>query len=137
MINLRLCFQLSLFGLAMALATITLIPTRFEWMFWLPIFLFCAVIIARHAPGKYFWHGIITCLLNCVWITGVHVSFFDLYTAHHADMAAMQPKTGYFATHPRQMMLLVGPFVGVASGIILGLLSVIAGAIFKTKKASS
>ncbi|PTQ95685.1 hypothetical protein C8P68_105192 [Mucilaginibacter yixingensis] len=137
MINLRLCFLLSLFGLAMALATISFIPTQTEWMFWLPIFLVCAIIIARRAPGKYFWHGMITCLLNCVWITGLHLSFFDTYTAHHPDMAAMQPKSGYFAVHPRQMMLMVGPFVGIASGIILGLFSVIAGAIFKSKKAAA
>lgn len=37
----KLIFQLSLFGLAMAVATVYVIPSNIEPVFWLVIFLIC------------------------------------------------------------------------------------------------
>jgi len=132
MINANLIFRLSLFGLAMAIATVFWIPGNIEMFFWLPIFIFCAYIIAKQAPGKYFLHGFLVSLLNCVWVTSAHVIFYKTYTSHHADELAMM-RNMPFPDHPRRMMLLVGPFFGIIFGLILGFFSFIAGKIVKKK----
>ena len=45
--NWKLIFGLSLFGLAMAFATVFVIPSNVEPLFWLAIFIVCAVVIAK------------------------------------------------------------------------------------------
>jgi len=119
--NWKLIFQLSAFGLIMAFATVSLIPEKIEPVFWVVIFAFCAYVIAKAAPGKYFLHGFLVSLVNCVWITAVHCFFYDSYVAHHRDMAAM-----YTGIHPRKMMLVYGPAFGIMFGLVLGLFAFIA-----------
>jgi hypothetical protein len=62
--NWRLVFGLSLFGLGMAIATVFLIPSNVEPFCWLAIFLICAYIIARQAPGKFFLHGLMVSIVS-------------------------------------------------------------------------
>jgi len=69
--NWKLIFLLSLFGLAMAFATVFWIPTKTEPVFWALIFIACAYIIAKKVPGRTFLHGLMTGLFNCVWITAL------------------------------------------------------------------
>src|SRR2546426_4238331 len=52
-----LILTLSLFGLAMAVATVFVIPSNIEPLFWLVIFIVCAYLIAKRAPGRPFLHG--------------------------------------------------------------------------------
>lgn len=51
--NWKLIFQLSLFGLAMAFATVTWIPSNIEPIFWLAIFIICAYLIATKCSAKH------------------------------------------------------------------------------------
>ncbi|MDB4924163.1 hypothetical protein [Mucilaginibacter sp.] len=127
--NWKIIFQLSLFGLIMAFGTVSLIPEKIEPFFWLVIFVFCTYVIVKTCHSKYFLHGFLVSIVNCVWITVVHYFFYDSYTMHHPDMAAM-----YTGTHPRRMMLVYGPIFGVMFGVILGLFSLVASKIL-TKKA--
>lgn len=62
--NWKLILLLSMFGLAMAIATVYVMPSRFEAPFWLVIFVTCAFVIARRAPGKFFLHGFLVGLTN-------------------------------------------------------------------------
>jgi hypothetical protein len=128
--NWKLIFQLSLFGLAMALATISLIPSAIEPIFWLFIFSLCAFLIAKKAPGKHFLHGFLVSLVNCVWITAAHVAFYVTYMANHPEQAEMNTRMP-LPDHPQLMMLLTGPVIGAVSGLVLGLFSLIAGKLMK------
>jgi hypothetical protein len=121
----KLIFALSLFGLAMAFATVFVVPTHIEPWIWLGIFVVCAVVIAKRAPGKYFFHGLSVSLLNSVYITAVHVALFDKYVASHAREAAMTAQMGHLGS-PQVVMAITGPVIGLASGIVLGLFSWIA-----------
>ena len=56
--NWKLILQLSLFGLAMGLATVFFISSSAEPFFWLAIFIASAYLIATRAPGRYFLHGL-------------------------------------------------------------------------------
>src|SRR6185369_15300485 len=120
--NWRLVLLLSLFGLAMGIATVFLVPSKVEPLVWLAIFLACAVIIARRAPGKYFLHGLCVSLFNSVWITAAHVLLFDSYIATHAREAAMGRN---MPLAPRVMMIVTGPVIGLFSGLILGLFALV------------
>ncbi|TSD63885.1 hypothetical protein FFF34_015065 [Inquilinus sp. KBS0705] len=133
--NLKLITQLSIFGLIMAFGTISLIPQNVEPAFWLFIFIFCAIVIARVCPGKYFLHGFLLSLLNSVWITTIHMWFYPSYAAHHPDVAAMSNNMGaYLSTHPRVAMLVMAPVFGVVFGLLQGTFAFIASKII-TKKA--
>lgn len=124
----KLIFQLSMFGLAMGIATVFVIPSSIEPIFWLVIFVICAVIIAKRRVGKPFLHGLLVSLVNSVWITAAHVLLFDTYMANHAREAAM---TQGSPVPPRLMMLLMGPIIGFVSGLVLGLFAVVASKVIK------
>lgn len=118
-IDYRLILALSLFGLLMAVATVFVIPSRIEPIFWLTIFGACAVVIARRRVDRPFLHGFLVSLANCVWITTAHILLFDSYLARHPDEAAMM-KSMPLPDSPRLMMLMTGPLIGVISGLVLG-----------------
>lgn len=130
--NLKLIFQLSLFGLAMGVATVFILPSTIEPFFWLVIFIVSAYMIATRAPRQYFLHGVLVGLGNSIWITVVHVALFHAYAARHAnELAAM--RTMPMATHPRMLMALTGPLIGIVSGIVIGLLSMLAARLVRRR----
>lgn len=133
--NWKLIFQLSLFGLAMAIATVFWIPSTVEPFFWLVIFIFCAYTIAKRTHGKYFLHGFMVSIFNSVWITASHIIFYNQYIPNHPQEMEMFSKMGSSAD-PRMMMLLVGPVFGIIFGLILGLFSFIAGKLVKKQTAT-
>lgn len=134
--NWKLIFSLSLFGLAIGAATVSLIPANIEWIFWLAAFIISAYIIAVQCSSRYFLHGFLVSLVNCIWVTGAHVLFYSTYIAHHPDMVAMNQKMpAAVANHPRLIMLVTGPIVGVVCGLILGLFAFIASKLVKKQPA--
>jgi hypothetical protein len=128
--NWRLIFQLSLFGLAMGLATVFFVPSNIEPFFWLVIFIISAYLIATRTMGRFFLHGLMVGIGNSIWITAVHVALFRAYADRHAQEVAMSATMG-LPTHPRLMMALTGPVIGVVSGIVIGLLALLASRLVK------
>lgn len=133
--NWKLIVQLSLFGLAMGIATVLVIPSTIEPLFWLVVFVISAYVIARRAPGWLFLHGLCTGIANSVWVTGSHVLLFDRYLSHHPQEAAMMSSMP-LPDSPRVMMALVGPVIGIASGAVIGLLALVAARFAVRKRAA-
>lgn len=131
--NWKLILQLSLFGLAMAIATVFVIPSNIEPLFWLAIFIVCAYLIAKNCSEKYFLTGLLVSLLNAVWITAAHILLFDTYIANHTQEATMMTNMP-ISVNPKLMMLITGPVIGAVSGLILGLFAFIASKIVKNKQ---
>jgi hypothetical protein len=128
----KLIFQLSLFGLAMGLATVFWIPSNVEPFLWIVIFGFCAFAIGRSGAPRPFVIGVLLGLANSVWITASHILLFDRYLANHpreAEMMQRMPLPG------RLMMTVTGPMVGLISGIVIGVLALIAAKIFRRRTA--
>lgn len=134
--NRKIVFQLSLFGLVMGFATISLIPQNIEPLFWLIIFIISAYLIAKNCAGKYFMHGFFVSLLNSFWITFIHIIFFEKYLANHSDEILMMSQLP-LPYSPRIVMLMAGIPFGVAFGLILGLFAFFASKIVKRKNAHS
>ena len=129
-LDFKLILQLSLFGLLMGVATVFVIPSNIEPLFWVTIFVACAVLIARSRSDKHFLHGFSVSLVNCVWITGAHILLFQSYLERHPQEAEMMTKMP-LPDSPRLMMLMTGPVVGIISGLVLGLFAFVAGKIVK------
>ena len=130
--NTSLILTLSMFGLAMGLATVFWIPSTIEPAFWLPIFIFCAYTIARQCAARRFLHGLFLGVANSVWITSAHILFSTQYLAGHASEADMM-KSMPWPDSPRLMMALTGPLVGLISGVVIGLFALIAGKLRKAR----
>jgi len=128
----KLIFNLSLFGLAMALATVYFIPSNIEPYCWLIIFIICAWQIAKKCNSRYFLHGFLVSLFNSVWITTAHILLFDKYIANHPSELEMLKKMP-MPDSPGLMMLMTGPLIGIISGLVLGLFAFIASKIMKRK----
>ncbi|MEC5142470.1 hypothetical protein [Chitinophaga sp. 212800010-3] len=128
--NWSLIFKLSLFGLAMALGTVYFIPSNIEPVCWLVIFIICAYIIAKKCEARYFQHGFMVSIFNCVWITTAHILLFGTYIANHQKEAEMMAKMP-MPDSPRLMMAMTGPVVGIVSGLVLGLFAFVASKIVK------
>jgi len=129
--NWKIILQLSNFGLLMAYATVYYIPSTIEPLFWLVIFIICAITIAKKCTGKYFLNGFMVSIFNCVWITAAHVLLYKTYIANHPEMLAMLEGDSPLKGHPRLMMAITGPVIGIISGLVLGLFSLIASKIFR------
>lgn len=123
--NWKILLLLSFFGLAMGLATISQIQTEIEPFFWLGIFIVSAYFIASKTKGRYFLHGILLGLLNSVWVTSAHVIFFDAYIAHHAAEATMLNQMT-IASSAKMSMAVMGPLIGLGSGLVLGIFATVA-----------
>jgi hypothetical protein len=128
----RLLFGLSLFGLAMGVATVFVIPSNVEPVFWLFIFIACAYLIARNRPDRHFVHGLLLGIVNSVWVTGAHIAFFSQYIANHPKEAAMMSSMP-LPDSPRLMMACIGPIIGIISGVIIGVLAYVAGRLVKPR----
>jgi hypothetical protein len=128
--NWKLIFLLSLFGLAMGIGTVFVIPWNVEPFCWLVIFLICAYSIARSMTSYRFLTGIAVGILNSIWITASHLVFFDRYMRHVAgarDAALTGTGTTVIVAPPVIETVLVGPIIGLISGAIIGLLALGAG----------
>jgi hypothetical protein len=125
--NWKLILQLSLFGLAMGLATVFLIPSTIEPAFWLAIWLACAYMIARQCRSLRFVNGLLVGIGNSIWITAAHVGLFSQYAASHTKEVEMMSS---MPLSPRVMMVPIGILSGVVSGAIIGLLALLAGKLF-------
>ena len=132
--NWKLCMLLSIGGLLMGIATIYVIPASIEPFFWLAIFIVCAILVARFAPGKYFLHGFTISLLNSVWVTLAHISRYDAYVATHPEfLQTVQTLPPALANDPRMLMALTGPIIGILTGLVLGLFCWIASKVIRPR----
>jgi hypothetical protein len=126
--NARLVLLCSVPGLFMAFGTVFFIPQKVEPVCWLAIFLGVAYVLARNAPSKAPLHGFLVSLVNCVYVTTAHIVFAETYLAGHPDEAAAGAQMGL---PPRVMMALVGPVIGIISGLVLALFTFVATKLVK------
>ncbi|RKR80812.1 hypothetical protein BDD43_0947 [Mucilaginibacter gracilis] len=127
--NWKLIFQLSMFGLIMAFGTISLIPEKVEFIFWLFISIAVAYVIAKVCTGKYFAHGFFVSGLNSVYLTTTHTFFYTSYSTHHPDMSKMMPAGGYLIGY----MIGIGLISAIVFGLFQGLFALIASKLVKQK----
>jgi small-conductance mechanosensitive channel len=130
--NWKLIFSLSMFGIAMAVAGLFGLTRHVEPLLWLAIFIFYAGWIAKHVPSKLFLHGFLVSVVNGVWIAIIHAAFHSTYLENNPEMLEDYQKFSQYM-NPQTMMLIIGPCIGAITGVVAGLLAMIAGRILKVK----
>jgi len=116
-VNWKLILQLSMFGLAMGLATAFVVASSVEPFCWLVIFIIFAYLIVKRTSRQRFLHGVLLGVVNSIWITAVHIIFLNRYLAGHLSEARMMDT---LAASPRLMMVVFGAAAGLVSGIVIG-----------------
>ena len=134
--NWKLIFALSLFGVAMAIASLFGLTRHIEPLLWLVIFVFYAWWIAGHCAGKYFLHGFLVSVLNGVWISLIHAAFFSTFIKNNPEMVAGFQNLPQ-GISPRAMMLIVGPIIGALTGVVAGLFAFIAAKLLRRNPSSA
>jgi hypothetical protein len=94
------------------------------------IFIACAFIIAKRRPARHFLHGSFLGLANSPWIMASHILLGNRYLASHAPEAALMASPPLGAS-PKLMMAVVAPMVGLFSGVVMGVLALLASKIPK------
>ena len=134
--NWRWIFGLAGFGILMGVLSVFGYTGKIEWLFWLAIAVVCAVLIAKVVSEKLFLTGLLVGLLDGVFNSIVQSAFFNTYLANNPKFAeGFGPIPG--GLDPRIFVLLAGPFVGLLYGLFLGLLTWLAGKIFKKPMAAT
>ena len=123
--NWKLIFTLSLFGVAMGVASLFGLTGKIEPLLWLGIFILYAVMIAKKARSKHFLHGFLVSVLNGIWVGIIHSAFSSTLFLNNPEMLeGFQKLPQSFS--PQAMMLVMGPLIGAATGIVAGLFALIA-----------
>lgn len=129
----KLIFLLALSGVVMGFITLYFIPAKYEAVIGTPIFLMCAYFIARYAEVAYFLHGLVLGILNSAIVTVMHASMAGVYMAHHpkdaVQFAKMSAESGASVV---QVMLLMGLFFAIISGITMGLFAIAGSKILRS-----
>jgi hypothetical protein len=122
----RLVLSLSLFGPAMGLASILGWTGSLEGPLWAVIALLAAFAISREAPGRHFLHGLLTGAIGGTSAPLLQSLMFKAYLDNNpalaADFGRMQ-----IGMDPRLFVLALAPMIGIVSGLVLGLLTLLAG----------
>ena len=132
--NWKLLFTLSLFGVAMGIASLFGLTGKLEPVLWLFIFILYAVGIAKRVQSKHFLHGLLVSVFNGLWIGVIHSAFSSTYFENNPDMLEGFQKLPQFVG-PQVMMLVMGPLIGAATGVIAGLFTLIAAKMMVKKSA--
>jgi lysylphosphatidylglycerol synthetase-like protein (DUF2156 family) len=131
--NWKIVLLLSLFGVVVGFAGVYGLSGPGELVLWIIVFLIYAIVIGKRLESDFFVHALMATILAGLWVGVIHAAFLGTYVAHNAELRAgrsMMPKS----SHPRLMMVMVGPFIGAVTGVVAGLMAAVAGKLFKHKK---
>ncbi|MGH9966251.1 MAG: hypothetical protein ACREBG_00240 [Pyrinomonadaceae bacterium] len=129
--NWRLVSSLSVFGVAMGVASVLGLTKGLEPVMWPIIGIFCAIWIARKARQKYLLHGFFAGLLAGGIAPLIQALLFSTYTANNPRVAeGLKDLPAGFS--PQSFFFVLVPIIAVLSGLVLGLLSWVTGKIVRS-----
>jgi hypothetical protein len=113
-------------GAVMGFASVFGLTRGIEAWLWLGIAVVTAFLIAWFVPRRRFLHGFLGGALSGILAPVVQAAMFRTYLAHDPDLAASVASLPG-DVDPRLFFLATAPVIGVLSGLVLGILSWIAG----------
>jgi hypothetical protein len=123
---------MSMVGVLVGVLNIFGVLSGVGWWVWILLWVLMAVVLGKQVPGKYFMHGFLVGILSGVINSLLTYFFYDTYAANSpqfAEAAAKMPPGYDF----RAMMLYTLPVNAAIGGVVMGLLTMLAGKIFGTK----
>jgi len=126
--NWKLIFSLSVFGLAMGVASIFgCVPANLEWLYWLVIALICVFWIVRKATARLFLHGFLVGSIGGIISPILTAIFFSTYLAYNPSYAEQMQKMPA-GMNPIIFRLILAPLIAGISGLALGFFAWMGGA---------
>ena len=134
--NWKLILSLSSFGAAMGIATIFGLTGGLEGLIWLVVGAISAWLIAFNVTEKHFSHGFAVGLIGGGIVPIIQAFFFDAYVAHSSQAAEMaaQMEGALGGIGAQTFTLISAPFIGLFSGVVLGVFAAVAGKFIKPPK---
>ncbi len=133
--KLTVILQLSLLGLAMALADVFFIPPALSSLLWLAVYLYYAYAIAKNCRTWRFFHGLLLGLLNSAWITVTKVAFLERYLARHPmELSMIATVHEHLKGSPQGIVALIESLSGLVVGCVIGVFAVVAGLMRKPRR---
>lgn len=124
--NWPLILRLSLLSIAMGPASVLGLTRSYDWLMWLCVGVFCAWQFARKAHDELFLHGFYLGILDGIFNSTIEAVFVSTYLSNNPRMINALNAVPQ-GLHPALVVLIMGPIIGTVSGIIFGVLAVIAG----------
>ena len=117
-------WALTLFGVAMGLASVYGYTEKFEWIYWIVIAVISGAVIAKIADRQIFVKSVVVGLFMGIFAGIIQAAMFDTYLANN-------PKSldGFkeipLSLEPQYVVLFTAPFIGIAFGLIIGLIAIL------------
>lgn len=124
--NWQLILTLSLLGVVVGLVSVFGFMGRLIWLLWLCVGGFCAWQFARKTRRYLFLHGFYLGIFIGVCASWVQAIFLPTYLSNNPGMAETFNGLPH-NLNPALVLLIMGPIVGTVSGVVIGLLAIIAG----------
>ncbi len=120
---------LSIPGLLMGLLSVKGHTRGIEPFLWVVLAAFAALVISRTAGSRYFIHGLVVGLSWGVLNGLTAAALFAIYAQNNPEvMGRMQ---GASKLAPQAMFLMSAPLIGLATGIVLGLMCWVASSVIR------
>ncbi len=127
--NWKIIILLTLLGVLAAIASL------FGWvnstlLWWLIIGIISGIVIAKTCKRSLFIHGVVVGLFSGILGSVIQSIFFDMYLRNNStSLDGFKNLTE--ALPPQYVLLFSGPFFGIAYGIVVGLIAMAFGKLFK------
>jgi len=128
--NIRLIVSLSSVAILMGAATSFGLTRDLEWVLWVVIALFSAFLIAKRAGQRPMVNGFVVGLLCGILSTATESLLFDSYIANNPTAAERLAKISA-GMDPRTFILVSGTIIGLAAGLLFGILALLASRLEK------
>ena len=116
--NWQLIFLLSGFGILMGILSANGLTRKIEPFLWLAFSFISAFIISKNVSRNLFLYGLIVGILWGVFNSVLQSIFFNTYLKNNPRYKEAYAKNA--VVKPRYFILLVGPMIGLVTGIVLG-----------------
>ena len=94
-----------------------------EWLLWLLIAIVSGYVLAKRTKRLLFTHASITGLFMGILYAIILSSLFDMYLANNLESEGF--KQWDITIEPQYFLLMVGPFVGIVYGLVIGVFALI------------
>jgi hypothetical protein len=131
--NWRLILSLSLFGIIFSIASVFGFTSGREWLAWLLIGVYSGWKFARRSHEDLFLHGFYLGILAGCFSSVVQALFVSAYLANNPRMVEALNALPQ-GLHPAAVVLIMGPIIGTVSGVVFGVIAIIAGKLVKRKQ---
>lgn len=128
--NIRVVLSLSSVAILMGAATSFGLTEDLEWVLWVVIALFSAYLIAKRARERPMVNGFLVGSLCGILSSATETLLFDSYIANNPGAAERLAKFSA-GVDPRTFILVSGTIIGLAAGLLFGILALLAARLEK------